>query len=90
MSSSEKPKCKLCGERHWLREPHKLGNVEFTMDPAPVTPVTKSVTNPPSVTESSLLESVTHGGSRVGSGRKRRHNTNAQRQAAYRGKREVS
>lgn len=69
----ERPKCKLCGGRHWLREPH---DVTIVKPLPPDTGVT--VVKPPT--------NVTHRGFGSGAGRPRLHGSNATRQRAYRGR----
>lgn len=89
-------KCKLCGHGHWNSEPHV-----FADDPAPVTkPVTKVVTPVtklpvPAVTKPSAVTKptepfVTPPGAAVRSaGRPRVYATNAERQRAYRARRQA-
>jgi hypothetical protein len=97
MPSSDKPKCKLCGERHWLTEPHKLTVKKFTgvvvPDHAPVTPrvtpplpVTQTVTEvTPAVTQEYVSVLPLPGEPCPTCGRKMPM-SHAQRQAAYRGR----
>jgi hypothetical protein len=74
-TSMNKPKCKLCGGRHWSYEEHDLG----------VTPtVTTIVTPDTDVTIVEAPTNVTGRGFGSGAGRPKKHETSAQRQAAYR------
>ena len=75
----KKPKCKLCGERHWVYEEHNLGVTKPNEPLESVTP-DRNVTKPKPVTFSK------RGGVRSGSGRSRLHESNAARQKAYRGR----
>lgn len=82
------PLCKLCKHRHWTYQPHVLpptatepscdvaGLSVFAGLKEPLTPMLESVTQP--------LESVTHGGVRQGSGRKRLYASDAERKRASR------
>jgi len=75
----QKPKCKLCGQAHWVYEPHGLVTITGAATQEPVTKlVTKSSSGDINVTPIA--------GNIVTRGRPRLHETNAARQAAYRGR----
>lgn len=88
----KKPKCKLCGSPHWTYEGHsftgELRNQAPTVTESRDEIVTSTtVSIPPEKMEEEFKAgrlSFTHGGAREGSGRKRQHATNAERQKAYR------
>ena len=69
----QKPKCKLCGKAHWVYEPHG-----FVAEG----PVTKLVTK----SSAGAINVTPIAGNNVTRGRPRLHETNAERQAAYRGR----
>jgi hypothetical protein len=88
----KKPKCKLCGSPHWTYEGHsfsgELRNQTPTVTESKDEIVTSSTVHvSPEKTEEDFQAgrwNYTHGGARTGSGRKRQHITNAERQKAYR------
>src|SRR3990167_7926418 len=81
--STEAPKCKVCGERHWLAEGHQYGDgAAIMVSPEQGGPVTKR--NPQPLNKdwgsSFSVKPVT----KVGRGRPKRYENNAARQKAYR------
>lgn len=88
----KKPMCKLCKKAHWTYEGHAFTG-ELRYQGATVTEskdeiVTSATvrTSPEEMEEEFKAGRLpfTHGGAREGAGRRREHETNAARQAAYR------
>lgn len=87
------PLHKACGKNHWFSEPCPglafLGDVK-PVEPHPPVRITFGVTkSSPELEIVTTLENVTHGGVRSGSGRKKQHSTPAEKQKAWRAKKEL-
>lgn len=79
-----KPKCKLCGERHWTWEPHTFkGVMKSNGELENVAPI-ENVTSDREATESNPATKSKRGGSRPGAGRRRVYGSDTERKAAWR------
>ena len=80
------PVCKLCQKAHWSYEPHgKTAEVPgYIKEMAAINRPENAINAPPAINEEPP-ENVT-GVTKTGRGRPRRYENNAEKQAAYRGR----
>lgn len=69
-----RPKCKYCGGHHWANEPHQWKNENKEPSVIPEKKIPVIITPPPVIKKKA--------------GRKRKYSSNAERQKAYRDRKE--